>query len=134
MLYQSGDSLDEYPAWLKGEQTGEPLPNAARSKAERQSRDSRREQRRIEAQRRQHMKPFSDRVRQTETRLDAARGKLQEIESSLADTGLYTDAGRNEELTELLKGQGRLKSEIQSLETQWLEASEALDQAKSEKR
>ena len=78
------------------------------------------------------MKPLSDRVRKIERELDRLRTELGRHETALADNDLYTAASRKEELTGLLRAQAGLKSEIESLETAWLEASELLDQAESE--
>jgi len=51
------------------------------------------------------------------------------LEQMLSDETLYSDLSRKGELTDLVKKQGTIKSEIESLEWDWLEASEALEKA-----
>ena len=55
--------------------------------------------------------------------------KLEMLEKCLADETLYTDLARKDELTRMVKEQGSLKSGIDTLEWEWLEASEALEKA-----
>ena len=45
------------------------------------------------------------------------------------DESIYADPNRKDELTQLIQDQGALKSAIESLEWEWLEASEELEQA-----
>ena len=52
-----------------------------------------------------------------------------ELEARLADESIYADADRKEELTRLIQDQAIVKSTIESLEWEWLEASEELEQA-----
>jgi ATP-binding cassette subfamily F protein 3 len=54
------------------------------------------------------------------------------LEQVLADNRIYTDEARKEELTGLLQEQAGLKSKLDDLESDWLIASEALEQARSE--
>jgi hypothetical protein len=49
-------------------------------------------------------------------------------ELQLADECLYRDSSRKNELTGLLKTQAGLKSTLEQLEWDWLEASEALEE------
>ena len=65
----------------------------------------------------------------SEKALAANRSRLTELETSLADETLYTDSGRKDELTQLVQDQAAVKSTIESLEWEWLEVSEKLEQA-----
>jgi ATP-binding cassette subfamily F protein 3 len=127
-------SLDEYPAWLREQQAGDSPRKPAAISQKRDSQAGRKQQRQTEARRRQRLKPFSDRVRSIEKHLATGRSELEALESKLADAALYSDAARKDELTGLIQEQARLKSAIAMLEWQWLEASEALEQAKSGKQ
>ena len=51
------------------------------------------------------------------------------LADSLHDESLYTDAARKEEMTTLLQRQAELKSTLETLEWEWLEASEKLEKA-----
>ena len=75
------------------------------------------------------LKPHSDRVLKIERAMNQHRTNLAGLENSLHDESLYTDAARNEEMTKLLQQQAKLKSALETLEWQWLEASEALEEA-----
>ena len=55
--------------------------------------------------------------------------EIEALEKKLADPALYSDPDRTREMTGLVREQASLRAEIESLETQWLEASEALEAA-----
>ncbi len=122
-------SLDEYPAWLKeqelrsSESQDRNVPDEPAAKQL-----SKKQQRQEQAQSRQRLKPLSDKVRHTEGLLASRREELNTLGERLADGTLYTDAGRQSELRQLVKAQTDLKATIEQLEWQWLEASEALEQ------
>lgn len=121
-------SLDEYPAWLKEQQAEAEeniLPESGRKKAS----VSRKQQRRLDAQRRQRLKPIRDKIKELESDLATTRERLAVIESTLSDDAIYQDASRSDELADLVKEQGELKSSVDTLEWNWLEASEALERA-----
>ena len=122
-------SLDEYSAWLQEQQpeTGPGQKKTARKESATQS--TRKDRRRQEAQRRLELKPLSDRVRDLEHQIGEHRTRLDRIEEKLADASLYSDPGRLDELTGLMRDQAGLKSSIAQMESDWLEACEALEQA-----
>ena len=90
----------------------------------------RKQKRRDAAEKRRRLKPLSDEVRKLEYSIEKRRGEIGRLEKVLADPGIYTDASRKEELTGLLREQADLRLEIESLESAWLEASEALESAR----
>jgi ATP-binding cassette subfamily F protein 3 len=57
--------------------------------------------------------------------------QLETLGKQLADAALYSDPCRKEEMTGLLREQAGLKSDIETLEWEWFEASEALERAGS---
>ena len=67
--------------------------------------------------------------RDVEKALATNRSRLTELEGRLADETIYSDADRADELKQLMKDQAAAKSSIETLEWEWLEASEALDKA-----
>jgi ATP-binding cassette subfamily F protein 3 len=121
-------SLDDYPAWLK-EQQGREEAVSSNDTGNKKPQVNRKQQRQQDAQRRQRLKPFMDKVRTIEKQLESSRSDLQAIEVQLADESIYADSDRKSELSELLQNQGTLKSAIETLEWEWLEASEALEKA-----
>ena len=64
-----------------------------------------------------------------EKALASNRARLTELEARLADETMYTDPKRKDELTQLIQDQAAVKSAVESLEWEWLEASEKLEQA-----
>jgi ATP-binding cassette subfamily F protein 3 len=122
--------LDDYPAWLKEHQGSTHEEQPATGSDTKQPAVSRKQQRQVEARRRQQLKPLSDRVRRIESELEAHRRDLQELETRLADSGLYSDPGRKDELNGIMQARAGLKPAIETLEWEWLEASEALEQAR----
>lgn len=90
---------------------------------------SKKEQRQLDAKKRQRLKPLTDDVRRVEKVMAAVRSRLQTVEEGLADEALYTATERQAELTGLLKEQAELKSALEGHEWDWLEASEKLELA-----
>jgi ATP-binding cassette subfamily F protein 3 len=121
-------SLDDYPAWLREqeEQSEQALSKWQESPAKSVNR---KQQRQEQAQRRKRLKPLYDKVRDVETDLESNRSRLAELEASLADEAIYANPERKDELTQLVREQAAIKSAIESLEWEWLEASEQLEQA-----
>jgi len=126
-LHEFRQPLDEYPNWLKAQNEesideSSPAPQAIRSSSKKQNRQE-------EARRRQQLKPHRDVVRNIEKQMNKHRHDLEGIESGLHDETLYIDAARKEEMTTLLQQQAELKSSLETLEWEWLEASEKLEEA-----
>jgi len=126
-LHEFRQPLDEYSNWLKtqdeeSESELSPAPQASRASSKKQHRQN-------EARRRQQLKPQRDAVRNIEKQMNKHRAELTGIESSLHDESLYTDAGRKEEMTQLLQQQAELKASLETLEWEWLEVSEKLEEA-----
>jgi ATP-binding cassette subfamily F protein 3 len=126
-------SLDDYPAWLRAQnESGRPDEvggDAVVSNATEQV--NRKQKRREEAMNRQRLKPLSDRVRKIESDLSRKRESLLELDARLSDPSLYSEPGRKNEMTDLMRDQARLKIEIDALEGDWLDASHALEQARA---
>ena len=121
-------SLDEYPAWLKEQETGQNKTDPEKKESPR-NQISKKQQRQEQAQRRQRLKPMLDKVRDIERQLADSRSELEVLEERLANEAIYTDQERKAELAQLVQDQADRKAEIQTLEWNWLEASEALEAA-----
>ncbi len=123
-------SLDEYPAWLKEQQLRESQVNGGENESHSPGRQASKKQlRREQARRRERLKPMYDKVRDIEKQLASNRTELELLEQRLADQTIYTNPERQSELTELVRSQAAVKSTIESLEWNWMEASEALESA-----
>ncbi len=119
------DSLEHYPEWL-AQQVADSTPRVEKSS------QNKKQLRQQEAERRKQLKPLHDALKQQETQIDQLGAQLQQIETELSDASLYTDSQRKAELQAQLKQQASLKARLDSTETAWLTAQEALEQAERE--
>ncbi len=129
-LQEFDQSIDDYPNWLKLQDSE--INETTNSDTSAPPAASKKQNRQQEAARRQALKPFSDKVRSIEKAMHQRKTALTDIEISLHDETLYSDTSRQQEMKELLQKQAELKSELDDFEWQWLEASEALEQAEQE--
>jgi len=129
-LHEFRQSLDDYQNWLK-EQDAEPVDNGPGT-PQIASVSNKKQNRQDEAKRRHQLKPYMDAVRKIDKQMNQQRTDLNGLEQHLVDESLYTDTGRKEELTRLLLQQAALKSSLEALEWDWLEASEKLENAEQE--
>jgi ATP-binding cassette subfamily F protein 3 len=121
-------SLDDYPAWLR-EQEEKTEQVEAKWNDEPAKTVNKRQQRQEQAEQRQRLKPLRDKVKAVERELESKRSRLIEVEAQLVDESIYSDPNRKDELTRLIREQAAVKSSIEELEGEWLDASEALEQA-----
>ncbi len=129
-LHEFRQSLDEYQNFLK-DQDAEPAGKSADSQQS-TTVSSKKQNRQDEAKRRQQLKPLTDAVKKIDRKMNQHRTDLSRVEKLLVDESLYTDAARKEEMTRLLLEQAGLKSSLEALEWEWLEASEKLEKAEEQ--
>ncbi|MGB0732496.1 MAG: ATP-binding cassette domain-containing protein [Pontibacterium sp.] len=131
----SGD-LDDYHAWLsqrkRDEQpakreTNTSVPTEGRSL----SAADRKEQKRLEAEKRKQLSPIKKRIAQLESQMETAQAELDDIEEKMADAGLYEDS-RKDELKALIDAQAAAKRTLDDAETEWMEQQEALETLEAE--
>jgi ATP-binding cassette subfamily F protein 3 len=116
-------SLDEYPQWLVAQHRHS---EASESRTSINSAALRKQQKREQAEQRKRLQPLRDRVTRTEQALQAAQEEKRQLESQLADSAMYTQAHK-QQLKALLLQKAELDNRCESLEQDWLEASEALE-------
>jgi ATP-binding cassette subfamily F protein 3 len=125
------DTLDDYPAWLAKQATGPARaglenPEGMEGNFEKLSR---KEQRQLEAKRREALKPLLQRIRKAEDTMARLRMEIELCEKQLHDDALYSDPARREELNNLVQKQAQARRELEKTEENWLEASEELEQS-----
>jgi ATP-binding cassette subfamily F protein 3 len=118
------NDLDYYARWVAGD-TRKPVSGQAQTSIASGDRKARR---RDDAERRQRIKPYTDKVNALEKQVVRARKNLDAIEAQLAEPALY-ESGDKDELQGLLLDRARAKAQLSELEDECLVAMEALEQA-----
>ncbi|WP_434704269.1 ATP-binding cassette domain-containing protein [Pseudomonas sp. Z1-12] len=120
--------LEDYARWLvEYRQRNAPVsstpvnPDKTDKKAQRQA----------AAALRQQLAPHKREADKLEAELGKLHEKLQKIETSLGDSGLY-EAARKDELRDLLAEQAKLKGREAELEEAWMQALEWLENLQAE--
>ncbi len=130
----TGD-LDDYRDWLNERQRAANREATPRAGGNGNSAAERREQKRLEAERRQQWaikrKPLEQQLKKLEQRLEKLHGEQTRLSSQLSDPALYEDANKNR-LKEALLRKAQLDKEVEDIEGEWLETQEALETLASE--
>ncbi len=116
--------LDDYHKWLATQRTeNKPVIDASTRS---QSATDRKEQKRLEAEKRKALRPLRQQVEKLEKQMESANQTLSTLEEKLSDTALYSEDAKAD-LKALLTQQASLKSELETLEAQWFEAQHSLE-------
>lgn len=86
----------------------------------------RKEQKRLEAEKRQRLAPIRKQQQAAEKKMEKLQGQLDEIEEKMADPSMYDDENKKE-LSHLIQQQGQLKSDLEEIEMEWMELTELLE-------
>ena len=122
--------LDDYRRWLS-EQLRESDKGDSASTGGANSAASRKDQRRAEAETRQRLQPLRKQFDKVEKQLDTLQQQRNALEARLADPAIY-QAERKAELAQLLLNKGTLDKAHAQAEEEWLNCSEALEEAASQ--
>ena len=90
--------------------------------------ESKRAKRREEAERRKNLRPLRYALEQAECTLETLQYRLQELETALSDTNLYTE-NKKDRLKRLLREKGEIDRNILESEEIWLNALQNLEEA-----
>ncbi len=126
-------SVDDYPKWLAEHNRGNDLsdfdtPETNETPIENTA-GAKKEQKRLEAERRQQLQPLSNTIKRAERVMEKLDLEKQAIQSKLADNDLYNDENKDQ-LRKLLTDQAYVQKELDTAEAQWLDASEAYEAAR----
>ncbi len=124
----SGD-IDDYQQWLnedkkltvKSVKSSEPSADKGLDK---------KQLRQQQAELRKKAAPLKKQADKLEKKIHQWQDELAKVETLLGDSEMY-QAERKSELTELLKSQGNLKSDIEENEMEWLELAEQIEEIMS---
>jgi ATP-binding cassette subfamily F protein 3 len=117
--------LADYQRWLAERERAANAAAEPASKGEHTA-EARKDARRREAERREASRPLQKRVKELDSALEKVMVELAALEQQLADPAIY-EAAQKARLAELLQRQGELRKRQESLESDWLEAQEALE-------
>ncbi len=122
-----GDLVD-YHQWLV-EQKQQNIEQPDTIKASQSM--SRKEQRKLDAERRQKLKPLYDAVNNAEREIEKLHQEQQQLEKILTDPEIYSDAEKDR-LKQLLHQKAQLDKLLETTEADWLTAGEQLEIAENE--
>lgn len=117
------EDIDSYAQWLLQERKNSGDPPAVQ-----QNKPDRKEQRREQAQARNKLQPLRNRARQFERQLEKLQAQLKELESRLSDPDIY-ESSKSEALQTLLQNQASVRSELETIEIDWLAVMEEIEEA-----
>ncbi len=128
--------LEDYHQWLKQRTLGQ---NRAQSSDQaddgavesNEPKRDRKEERRLAAQRREQLRPLKKQLDKLEKQLDKAQSELSEVEQALAEPDIY-DATNKDKLQVLLKKQGELSQQSETIEEEWMLVQEELETLEAE--
>lgn len=121
--------LEDYYKWMQQQKT-----NAASAEKETDSASDsdnkvdKKAQRQQSAAQRAQLKPLTNKLKSLESQLEKLHKRLGEIETQLGDSSIYEDKNKAK-LQELLAEQGKLQTQLEETEENWLMVSEELEAA-----
>ncbi len=89
---------------------------------------SRKDQRKLDAERRQKFKPLFDALKKAESQVEKLLEQQKQLEAQLADPALYADNEKSR-LKQLIESKAQLAKDLEQAEMAWLDAEELLENA-----
>jgi len=123
--------LDDYRRWVDEERKREESASEESAGEVTHSAAARKEQRRLDAEKRQKLQPLRKELQKLEARMEKLNEKKSAIETELADPAIY-EAASKERLKHLLTEQTANTQELADVELRWLDLSEQLENAEQE--
>ena len=122
----SGD-LEDYGRWLSQSRNGRESEEEIRANL------SRKDQRRLGADKRRQLRPLQAAVEKAEAILNELTNRKKRLEEQLANADLYVGQVESKScLQALLLEKADVEKKLSAMESSWLEASEALEMAQQE--
>ncbi|CAM3803015.1 MULTISPECIES: ABC transporter ATP-binding protein [Rahnella] len=123
---QFDGDLEDYQQWLVDIQRQESQQDAPAKDGGVNSAQSRKDQKRREADFRNQTQPLRKHITKLEAQMEKLSTELATLEERLADSAIY-DISRKAELTECLQQQTKVKGALEETEMTWLDAQEQLE-------
>ncbi|TQV88396.1 ATP-binding cassette domain-containing protein [Aliikangiella coralliicola] len=122
----SGD-LNDYQKWLNDNRWGSNAKNTDDvSDAKVNSAQAKKEQKRLEAARRQQKAPLTNRLKKIDKQMLQLQQEHSNLENQLSDNDLYNDENKAK-LNDVVTRSNQVKNDLEKLEEEWLEVSEQLE-------
>ena len=128
---QFDGDLEDYQQWLVDIQRQESQQDAPEKDAGANSAQSRKDQKRREADFRNQTQPMRKQIATLEKQMEKLSSELAGVEEKLADAAIY-DISRKADLTASLQQQIKVKSALEEVEMTWLDLQEQLEQLAQE--
>jgi len=122
--------LDDYHQWLKIRAQAQGKSAESESDSNEPKRD-RKEERRLAAQRREQLRPLKKQLDKLEKSLDKVQSELTDIEQAMAEPEIY-EAENKDKLQTLLRKQGELSQQAETIEEEWMLIQEELEVLEAE--
>ena len=116
--------LDDYRLWLTEQKKGE-----ERTVVDSAQTVSRKDQRKLDAERRQRHKPLFDALKKAEVAVEKYHNEQRQLEHQLADPAIYAESEK-ERLKKLMERKVKIDKALDDAEAAWMEAEEKLEAAK----
>ncbi len=123
-------SLDDYPKWLS-DQNRQAVADSADTDEVVNSALARKDRKRLQAEQRKRLQPLRKRVTQAEAKLDALTSTRAELDRQLADPEIYNEQNKRR-LQDCLLEKAEVDKQCAAVETEWMQASEELDDLTAE--
>ncbi len=114
--------LDDYRAWL----TEQKRNNDATNSPDKTDNVSRKDQRKLDAERRQKQKPLLDALKKSEAIMEKYHVEQRDLEAQLADTEIYADSEKSR-LRTVLERKVQIDKALEDAELTWLDLQEQVD-------
>ncbi len=116
--------LDDYRVWLAEQKKGEEAPAIDNTPAV-----SRKDQRKLDAERRQKHKPLFDALKKAENAVENYHNEQRQLEQQLANPAIYAESEK-QRLKTLMERKAQVDKALEAAEADWLEAEEKLEAIK----
>ncbi len=116
--------LDDYRQWLAEQKKAEEKTSVTDGQTV-----SRKDQRKLDAERRQKHKPLYDALQKAENAVEKYHNEQRQLEQQLADPAIYAESEK-QRLKELMARKIKVDKALDEAEAAWMEAEEQLEAAK----
>ena len=116
--------LNDYQKWLNENRWGANVKSANENKEN--SATSRKEQKRLEAAKRQQKAPLTNRLKNVDKSIAKLQKEQSELEQILSDNDLYAEDNQKR-LAQFIERSNKVNSELEQLEEEWLDLHEQLE-------